>query len=238
MLKIPLYGLVLAFFELAPASPMWGVLLITLGTLSALAGILYAAVESDLKRVLAYSSIEHIGIATVGLGAAILLAPLDRALAGAALCAMLFHVVNDALFKGTLFLGVGRVAQAEGTVDLDRLGGLARSLPFTATAFFVAIGALVLSGALAIASFAKVFGVAFLGQPRRTTGETRRREHIDVVVVTLGALALGCIVLGAAPALVVAPLAAICSLRHRSAGSVCSPSSCCTGSRMRSMTSS
>jgi hydrogenase-4 component B len=139
MLKVAIYGLCLVSFELAaPATLGWGVVLVLLGTVSAIAGVLYAVVDRDLKRLLAYSSIENIGIITIGLGVALIaLAIGNAAAAGLALVAALFHAVNHGLFKALLFLGAGAVADSEGTVDLERLGGLWGHLVWTAPFFLI-----------------------------------------------------------------------------------------------------
>jgi formate hydrogenlyase subunit 3/multisubunit Na+/H+ antiporter MnhD subunit len=140
MLKIAVYGLILVFLNLAsPVSAAWGAIIIAVGAVSAVGGILYAAIDTDLKRLLAYSSIEHIGIICIGIGAALMFARISVVLSAAALTAALFHAVNHALFKGTLFLAAGKVAKTAGTVDLDRMGGVAATLPWTSAAVFVAM---------------------------------------------------------------------------------------------------
>jgi hydrogenase-4 component B len=252
MLKIAVYGLILFFFDLAaPAGTTWAVAIIIVGAVSAVGGILYAAIDSDLKRLLAYSSIEHVGIICVGIGAALLFAKSNAALSAAALTAALFHAVNHALFKGTLFLAAGRVAKVAGTVDLDRLGGLAAALPWTSAAVFVALLAIValpplngfasewlllrtlasgmdmtdavtriaagaailalaLTGGIAAACFAKVYGLAFLGKQRQPH-VVQTRETFGWPAAGTGMLAACCIALGVAPLLVVSPLSRIAS---------------------------
>jgi NADH:ubiquinone oxidoreductase subunit 5 (subunit L)/multisubunit Na+/H+ antiporter MnhA subunit len=114
---------------------------LAVGAVSALFGILHALVSSDVKRLLAYSTTENIGLILVGVGAAGLFAASgDPALASVAIAAALLHVVNHAAFKGLLFLGAGSVVTATGTRDLDKLGGLARRMPVTGATF--AVGAL------------------------------------------------------------------------------------------------
>ena len=145
MLKVALYGLCLVIFQLAaPGAAWWGVVLITIGTLSAIGGVLYALVEHDLKRLLAYHSVENVGIITIGIGVAVL-AESNRyeQLAGLALIAALYHAINHGLFKGLLFLGAGVVAESAGTVDLEKLGGLWRPLRWTAPLFLVGCVAIV-----------------------------------------------------------------------------------------------
>ena len=113
--------------------------------MSALLGVLYALVEHDLKRLLAFHSIENIGIILMGLGASLLFISFHQpALAALALVAGLYHTLNHACFKGLLFLGAGAVLHATGTKNMEELGGLIRRLPWTA--FFFLLGAVAISG--------------------------------------------------------------------------------------------
>jgi hydrogenase-4 component B len=146
ILNLGLYGIVRLNFDLVPvASAGPGLVMLVVGALSALIGILYAATENDLKAMLAYSSIESIGIVTAGLGACLVFSAYGRsAAAGIALTAAVYHMVNHSLYKGLLFLGAGTVDARAGTRDLNRLGGLARALPWTSGAMLV--------GALSIAA--------------------------------------------------------------------------------------
>lgn len=140
MTKIALYALIRITFDLlGPPAWWWGVPLLILGGLTAVMGVLYALMETDLKRVLACSTIENIGFILVAIGLA--LAFKAAALSGAAalaLTAALFHAVNHMLFKSTLFFAAGAAAEATGTRDLERLGGLIHRMPRTALAFLVA----------------------------------------------------------------------------------------------------
>jgi hydrogenase-4 component B len=123
----------------------WGGLLLALGAISALLGVLYALMEHDLKSLLAYHSVENIGLITIGLGAGLLFSSLQ--MPGAALLALLaalYHTVNHAVFKGLLFLGAGAALHATGTRDMNRLGGLIRGMPWTAALFLV--GSVAISG--------------------------------------------------------------------------------------------
>lgn len=128
MLKIAVYGLLLACFVLAGPAPWeFGAVLLLVGALSAMTGALYATIESDVKRLLAYSSIEHVGIIVAALGLAVLGAAMrEPALAALAIVALLFHSINHAAFKSLLFLGAGTLAERLHVTDLDQLGGLAR----------------------------------------------------------------------------------------------------------------
>ncbi|HEX3458960.1 MAG TPA: proton-conducting transporter membrane subunit [Candidatus Baltobacteraceae bacterium] len=145
MLKVALYGLCVVAFELAaPAPAGWGIALVILGTVSAIGGVLYALVDHDLKRLLAYHSVENVGIITIGIGVALLARSAGViAVATLALVAALFHAVNHGLFKALLFMGAGIVAKTQGTVDLERLGGLWRRLTWTAPLFLVGCAAIV-----------------------------------------------------------------------------------------------
>lgn len=152
MVKLGIYGIVRVGFDLLGLGPRWwGVVLLAAGAVSALFGVLHAMVSSDLKRLLAYSTTENVGLILIGLGASLLFAASGAsALAGVAAAAALLHALNHAAFKGLLFLGAGAVQSSAGTRDLDRLGGLVRRMPVTATLFGV--------GALAIAALPPLNG--------------------------------------------------------------------------------
>ena len=145
ILNLGLYGIIRVNFQFVPVSTVSvGLVILLTGTVSALVGILYATTETDLKGVLAHSSIENIGIVTLGLGAGVIFAALDRPLlSGMALIAAFYHMINHSFYKALLFLGAGSVDERAGTRDLDRLGGLMRVMPWTAGAFLV--GALAIS---------------------------------------------------------------------------------------------
>lgn len=139
MLKVALFGLAITALQLAaPAPAGWGIALIAIGMLTALGGILYAVVDRDLKRLLAYSSVENVGIIVAALGVAIVGHALENPLvANLALTAALFAICNHAIFKALLFLCAGTIAESEGTSELERLGGLRRSLRWTTPLFFI-----------------------------------------------------------------------------------------------------
>jgi hydrogenase-4 component B len=146
IIKTGIYGMVRVFFDfLAPPPVSWGLLILTIGSASALLGVLYALVEHDLKRLLAFHSIENIGIILMGLGASLLFISFGHpVLAALALVAGLYHTLNHACFKGLLFLGAGAVLHATGTRNMEELGGLIRRLPWTA--FLFLLGAVAISG--------------------------------------------------------------------------------------------
>lgn len=246
MVKTGLYGIArVGLVFLAPGEAWWGIVLMSVGALSAVLGVLRALMERDMKRILAYSTVENVGIITIALGAAIALRAEGRdALAAAALVAALLHATNHAWFKTLLFLAAGSVQRAAHTLNIDRLGGLARAMPATGAATLVgslaiaalppfngfagewmllraligtgsgtggdavrltaliAVGALALTGGLAVACFVRMFGIAFLGLAR-TPEATQAREPAPIMAGMLGLLALGCVATGVAAAWIV-----------------------------------
>jgi hydrogenase-4 component B len=154
MIKMALYGLIRVLFEWAAPAPLWaGLTVLGLGLLSALGGVLYALVQHDLKRLLAFHSIENVGIVALGLGASILFASQgDRTWAAIAFAAALLHTLNHAVFKALLFLAAGSFERAVGSLELDRIGGLLRRMPWTGGAFL--IGSLAIAGVPPLNGFA------------------------------------------------------------------------------------
>jgi hydrogenase-4 component B len=146
MVKVALYGLIRVLFEWATPVPLWvGLVLLGAGLLSALGGVLYALFQRDLKRLLAFSSIENVGIVALGLGASLVFtAAGDPTWAAIAFAAALLHVLNHAVVKALLFLVAGSFERAAGPLDLDRLGGLLRRMPWSGGAFLV--GAMAIAG--------------------------------------------------------------------------------------------
>ncbi len=152
MIKVALYGLIRVFFYWSPTPPAWiGVLILAFGAASSVGGVTYALFEHDLKRLLAFHSIENIGIITLGLGASLLFAASGQPLwAAIAFSAALFHVFNHALFKALLFLGSGAIEKSAHSRSIDHLGGLLRAMPWTGVAF--------LTGCMAIAGLPPLNG--------------------------------------------------------------------------------
>ena len=139
MVKMGIFGLLRVVLDLLGGGPSWwAYALLALGALSALVGVLYAIVQHDLKRLLAFHSIENIGIILMGIGAGLLFLNLGYpALAALALAAALLHTWNHALFKSLLFLGAGAAVGSTGTRDLERMGGLIHRMPGVALGFLV-----------------------------------------------------------------------------------------------------
>lgn len=153
MLKIAVYGLVRFLLDVFSPELWWGVLILMLGTVSAVLGIIYALKEYDIKAMLAYSSIENTGIIFTGIGLFVIFSSYHLPdLATISLLAALFHSLNHAMFKGLLFLTAGSVVHATHTRDIEKMGGLIHRMPSTAGLFFV--------GALAIAALPPLNGFA------------------------------------------------------------------------------
>ncbi len=143
MIKMGIYGIVRALGFLGAPPAWWGWTLVAVGAVSGVLGVLFALAQHDLKRLLAYHSVENIGIICLGLGVGLLgqsyNAPVVAVLG---YCGGLLHVINHALFKGLLFLCGGAAVHAAGSRDMDRLGGLGRRMPFTAAAFLLGAAAI------------------------------------------------------------------------------------------------
>jgi hydrogenase-4 component B len=151
MIKAGLYGMLRLLAFTGPGPMWWGLLVIAAGAVTALLGILYALAERDLKRLLAYSSVENMGVIFVALGGAMTFHAVGRPEAGAlAGAAALLHALGHSVFKGLLFLGSGAVQHGAGTRDLELLGGLHKTMPRTAGLFLL--------GAFAIAALPPLSG--------------------------------------------------------------------------------
>jgi len=145
MIKTGIYMLIRIFMDILLSAPIWwGVVILILGAISSILGILYALTEHDIKRLLAYSSIENIGIILLGFGSSLIFWSLDmKAVAILALVAALFHTLNHSVFKSLLFLGAGSVISETHTRNMEEYGGLIKYMP--QTAFFFLIGAMAIS---------------------------------------------------------------------------------------------
>lgn len=253
MVKMGVYGVLLLVLRLLPDGPRWwAVVPLVIGAASALYGILQASVASHLKRLLAYSTTENIGLILTAIGVSMTLRGAGHPEVGnVALVAALLLVVSHASFKTVLFLGAGSVLHATGERDLDRLGGLGARMPFTAGAFGVAalgaaalpissgfvaewvllqslihgegrtdrmvavslpitVAVVALTAGLALLTFVKAFGVAFLARPR-SDGAARAHETHVSMSVSLVAGAVVVIGLGLVPGWVAQALASTVS---------------------------
>jgi len=139
MIKIAIYGMIRFFITLlGPGPTWWGALILLFGVISCLAGVIYALMDQDLKKLLAYSSVENVGIILLGVGLAVFFG--GRGYAAPAvlgLVAGLYHLVNHALFKGLLFLSSGSVFKATGLRNMEKMGGLIKAMPVTALFFLI-----------------------------------------------------------------------------------------------------
>ena len=192
MLKAGVYGL-LRVLSLSGAPPAWwGWTVLLLGLASAVLGVLWALAQHDLKRLLAYHSVENIGIILLGIGLGALGTSYGRpALALLGYAGALLHSLNHALFKSLLFLGAGAVGRAAGTRQLDRLGGVARAIPRTAIAFL--IGSLAIVGLPPLNGFVSEW-LIFSGllQAGGSTGALRAASTVTAGLALTGGLALAC----------------------------------------------
>jgi len=249
VLKMGVYGIMRFAFLLGPPPPIWGQTLLLLGAASSILGVAFAIAQHDIKRLLAYHSVENIGIILMGFGLALTGMSRGRGLVAAlGMGAALLHVWNHAIFKTLLFFGAGSVVERTGTRQLDRLGGLARVMPWTAAFFLVGavaisgippfngfmsefilyfgafagarpgglseasallvVPALAATGALALACFVKVYGVAFLGQPRSVV-RPKLRESPPSMIVPMAVLAALCLLIGVEPRVFASALDAV-----------------------------
>ena len=194
VVKTGIYGLLRLTELLAPPPVAWGVTVLAVGAVSAVLGVAYALAQHDLKRLLAYHTVENVGIIVLGTG----LGLLGRALGQPALVLLgiggaALHVFNHAVFKALLFLGAGAVHHATGTRDLDRLGGLARRMPATALLFLV--GAAAIAGLPPLNGFVSEWLVylGFLDGLGRPGGDLLAFTALGVPVLALvGGLAAAC----------------------------------------------
>lgn len=143
MIKTGIYGIVRIISWLGCPPPGWGWTLVVLGAVSGVLGILFALAQRDLKRMLAYSSVENVGIITMGLGIGLLgLSAGSPVMSTLGFAGTMLHVLNHALFKSLLFLNAGCVLQATGTAEIDRQGGLLRRMPVTGNTFLIGSAAI------------------------------------------------------------------------------------------------
>ena len=139
MLKVAVYGFIRVLFDLIGQFHwQWGIVVLTVGSISALMGVLYALMQHDLKRLLAYHSVENLGIIFMGLGLSILFLSEGHQIIGAvAFIAALYHSMNHALFKSLLFMGAGAILHSANERDMEKMGGLLRRMPWTGLFFLV-----------------------------------------------------------------------------------------------------
>jgi len=248
MIKTAIYALVRVYFDfLGGQFPWWwGFVVLLVGTVSALLGVMYALMEHDLKSLLAYHSVENVGIILLGIGSGMIFQTYGlNEFAALGLLAGLYHTINHAMFKALLFLGAGSLLYATHTRNMEEYGGLLRRMPWTGACFLIgavsiaalpptngfvsewlvfqslflsfhipsillklilplAAAMLALTGVLALACFAKAFGISFLALPRSSHARHAREVSVSMRL-GMALLAIVCVVLGVAP-MVVVPL--------------------------------
>jgi hydrogenase-4 component B len=160
MIKMGIYGMLRLYFLLASQSALIGQVVLVLGIVSGVLGVLYALGKHNLKRLLAYHSVENIGIILIGAGLGMIgLAGDNRLMAGFGFAGALLHVLNHSLFKSLLFLGAGAVIKGSGTAHVDQLGGLLKRMPITGNSFLV--GSVSISGLPPFNGFVSEFLIYF-----------------------------------------------------------------------------
>ena len=243
MIKTAVYGIFrFIFFFLGAAHIWWGITIVILGVLSTVLGVAYAYIMSDMKKTLAYSSIENIGIIFIGLGVSFIALAQGNLMVGSlAAVAALLHTFNHSLFKGSLFLGVGSIQYSTHTKNIEKLGGLIKKMPITALFVLggaisissivpfngfigewfvlqslfanivsgkailnllsiISAAALALAGALAIATFVKLYGISFLGLPR--SEHALQAKEVPVIMnIGVGIPVVLCLIIGVFPML-------------------------------------
>lgn len=139
MIKTGIYGFIRIVLDLLGGGPeWWGITVLIIGAVSSVLGVMYALMEHDLKRLLAYHSVENIGIILLGIGVSMIFKTHGLYnLAATGLIAGLYHVLNHALFKGLLFLGAGSVMHAMHTKNMEEMGGLLKKMPYTGLFFLI-----------------------------------------------------------------------------------------------------
>ncbi|MCA9464413.1 MAG: hydrogenase 4 subunit B, partial [Nitrospira sp.] len=246
MIKTAIYGLIRVYFDFLGGEFTWGggVMVLVVGTVSALLGVMYALMEHDIKRLLAYHSVENIGIILMGIGAGMIFSAYGfPELAALGIIAGLYHTINHAVFKSLLFLGSGSLLYATHTRNMEEYGGLLKRMPWTGLFFLIgavsisalpptngfvsewlifqnlflayqipdilldillpiAAAMLALTGGLALACFAKAFGISFLALPRGSHAKHAQEVPIPMRI-GMGGLALMCLVLGLGPMLAI-----------------------------------
>jgi hydrogenase-4 component B len=194
MIKTGIYGLVRTITLLGDPAPWWGWTLVAVGITSGILGVMFALAQHDLKRLLAYHSVENIGIIALGLGVGLLgLSYHSPALAVLGFAGGLLHVVNHAVFKGLLFLGAGAVLHATGTREIDRLGGLLKKMPLTGLTFLT--GAAAITGLPPLNGFVSEFLIflgAYKGVASRSVGLIVPAAAIIAGLALIGGLAAAC----------------------------------------------
>jgi hydrogenase-4 component B len=227
LIKTGVYGIIrFCAFGLGAPPLWWGVLVLVVGGVSAVLGVLYALMQHDLKRLLAYHSIENIGIILLGVGAGMIaIAGGQPGLAAVGIAAGLYHVLNHAIFKGLLFLSAGSVVVATGTRQIEEFGGLLRRMPVTGACFL--IGAVAISGLPPLNGFASEW-LAFQALLHGFQASTEPLVHLlypiaAAMLALTGALAAACFVKAFGVSFLALPRSAAAAAAHEAPSSMVWP---------------
>ncbi|MGD9873968.1 MAG: proton-conducting transporter membrane subunit [Kiritimatiellia bacterium] len=186
MIKTGIYGLLRILIRLGTPPPWWGWVLVAIGAASGILGIVFALSQHDIKRLLAYSSVENVGIITAGIGIGMLgMSYGNDAMMLLGFAGALLHVLNHSIFKSLLFLGAGAVLHAAATREIDRLGGLMKRMPSTGLAFLV--GSVAICGLPPLNGFLGEF-LIYLASFKALTGSAAACAAAGVVVIAMLAL--------------------------------------------------
>jgi len=193
MIKIGIYGIVRFYLLLAPTSVLFGQIVITLGIITGILGVVYAIGKQDIKKILAYSSVENIGIILIGLGIGMLgTATGNTTMAAFGFAGGLLHMLNHSIFKSLLFMGAGAILHQAKTSDSDQLGGLMKKMPVTGRTFL--IGSISISGLPPFNGFISEFLIyygAFQGLSLH--GASFLLSTLTIIsLAVIGGLAAGC----------------------------------------------
>ncbi|MFH1857171.1 MAG: proton-conducting transporter membrane subunit [Candidatus Omnitrophota bacterium] len=197
MIKTGIYGIIrFVIYILGVDSLWWGILILIVAAISCLVGVIYALMEHDIKKLLAYCSVENIGIILLGVGTAMIFIKINSPIPAVfAMTAGLYHLINHALFKGLLFLCAGSIYKASGERDIEKLGGLIKFMPWTAASFL--IGSMAISALPPLNGFVSewlTFQVFFLGTLNTHLYIKVFMTLLAAVLALTGGLAAACFV--------------------------------------------
>lgn len=193
MIKIGIYGIIRLYVALAPSSLAIGRTILILGMISGVLGVVYAMGQHNLKRLLAYHSIENIGIILIGIGLGMIgISYQNYIISTLGFAGGLMHVLNHAVFKSLLFMGAGSVAHGTGTLAIERLGGLMKSMRITGITFL--IGSIAICGLPPLNGFVSEFFIYNAAFQSKTLGNTDFMLTVLAVIslAVIGGLAVGC----------------------------------------------
>ena len=197
MIKTAIYGMLrFVIFILGVQALWWGDLIVVMALISCVVGVMYALMEHDIKKLLAYHSVENIGIILLGVGVSMIFLKMNKpVIAILALCAGLYHLINHAIFKGLLFLCSGAIYKATGTRNIEKMGGLIKKMPWTAISFL--FGAMAISAIVPLNGFVSewlTFQALFLGALTGSAGYKIFMSISAALLALTGGLAAACFV--------------------------------------------